>query len=62
MDPHRSMFSGVSPWLVTSRLPRGLARPPTLRKAHPARPQACFVVTVGFSMQNDAETPGRGLA
>eukprot|EP00969_Alexandrium_andersonii_P198457 8764698-Alexandrium_andersonii.AAC.1 len=30
-------------------------------KAPPARPPACFAVTIGFSAQHDAESPGRGL-
>eukprot|EP00969_Alexandrium_andersonii_P137098 6064519-Alexandrium_andersonii.AAC.1 len=38
------------------------ARPPwTPRRAPPAFPPARFVVTIRFSAQNDADSPGRGL-
>eukprot|EP00969_Alexandrium_andersonii_P072512 3199788-Alexandrium_andersonii.AAC.1 len=42
----------------------GLALAParTCREAPRARLPACFVVTIGFSTQNDCEPRGRGLA
>eukprot|EP00969_Alexandrium_andersonii_P075803 3341749-Alexandrium_andersonii.AAC.1 len=40
----------------------GSSAPRTPREAPPARPPACFVVTIRFNAQSDAEPPGRGLA
>eukprot|EP00969_Alexandrium_andersonii_P228937 10111123-Alexandrium_andersonii.AAC.1 len=36
---------------------RDSPHPPLARKAPLERPPACFVVTIGLSVQNDAEPP-----